>query len=105
MLAAFPAFVEMKTGEANTVVIQAIIATSGIGIALGSWLASRCSRNYIETGLIPLGALGIAAGLFVLPGLQSLPLMAVCFLLIGTMGGLFIVPLNAMIQYCARIGR
>ena len=101
MLAAFPAFVEMKTGETNTIVIQAIIATSGIGIALGSWLASRCSRNYIETGLMPLGALGIAVGLFVLPGLQSLPLMAVCLLLIGTMGGLFIVPLNAMMQYCA----
>ena len=101
MLAAFPAFAKAQTGETNTVVIQAIIAASGLGIALGSALASRASRNYIETGLIPLGALGVAVGLFLLPGLHSLPLMAACFLLIGVMGGLFIVPLNAMIQFYA----
>ncbi len=101
MLAAFPAFAKAQTGEVNTIVIQAIIAASGLGIALGSTIASRFSRNYIETGLIPLGAIGIALGLFVLPTLHSLALMALCFFVIGVMGGLFIVPLNAMIQYYA----
>ncbi len=101
MLAAFPAFAKAQTGETNTVIIQAIIAASGVGIALGAALAGRFSRNYIETGFIPLGAVGLALGLFVLPGLQSLVWMAVCFLVIGVMGGLFIVPLNAMVQYHA----
>ncbi|MEM7207832.1 MAG: MFS transporter [Pseudomonadota bacterium] len=104
MLAAFPAFAKAQTSETNTIIIQAIIAASGLGIAIGSGVASRVSRNYIETGLIPFGALGIAIGLFVLPGLESLSLMALCFFVIGLAGGLFIVPLNAMIQYHAEEG-
>ena len=101
MLAAFPAFAKAQTGEQNTLIIQMIIAASGIGIALGSALASRFSRNYIETGLIPCGAVGMAIGLFLLPTLHSLWAMAICFGLIGVMGGLFIVPLNAIVQYHA----
>ncbi|WP_187276493.1 MFS transporter [Parahaliea maris] len=102
MLAAFPAFAKEALGETNTVVIQGILACSGIGIALGSMLAGRASRNYIETGFIPVGALGIAIGLFVLPGLESAVTMGLTFLLVGVMGGLFIVPLNALIQFQAR---
>jgi acyl-[acyl-carrier-protein]-phospholipid O-acyltransferase/long-chain-fatty-acid--[acyl-carrier-protein] ligase len=102
MLAAFPAFAKETLGETNTVVIQGILACSGIGIALGSMLAGRASRNYIETGLIPVGALGIALGISLLGGLDSAFAMGVCFLAIGTMGGIFIVPLNALIQFHAR---
>ncbi len=107
LLAAFPAFAKAQTGEMNTIIIQAVLAASGIGIALGSILAARISRNYIETGLVPLGAAGIALGLFVLPELTSFPLMGLTFLWIGFMGGLFIVPLNALIQFHAgqTIGR
>lgn len=101
MLAAFPAFAKEQLGETNTVVIQAVIAASGLGIALGSSLASRFSRNYIETGLIPWGAAGIALGLSLLPGLDSALLMGLDFLFIGVMGGVFIVPLNALVQFYA----
>lgn len=102
LLSTFPAFAKEQTGEVNTIVIQAILGASGLGIALGSLIASRASRNYIETGLIPIGAAGIAIGLAILPNLESQLLMGLDFLLIGTMGGLFIVPLNAMIQFYAR---
>ncbi len=101
MLASFPAFAKEQMGETNTLVIQAIIAATGLGIALGSTFASRFSRNYIETGLIPLGAAGIGIGLWLLPSLESPLMMGLDFLFIGTMGGLFIVPLNAMIQFYA----
>ncbi len=101
MLAAFPDFAEAQTGEKNTIVIQSILAASGLGIALGSVIASRVSKNYIETSLIPIGAAGIALGLGVLPNLNSQLLMGLDFMFIGTMGGLFIVPLNAMIQFYA----
>lgn len=101
MLAAFPDFAETQTGETNTIIIQAIIAATGVGIALGSIIASRISKNYIETGLIPVGAAGIAIGLWCLPFMESKALMALDFLFIGTMGGMFIVPLNAMIQFYA----
>lgn len=102
MLAAFPAFAKAQTGETNTVAIQLVLAASGLGIAIGSMLASRLSKNYIETGVVPVGAAGIALGLAVLPGLNSTLLMGLDFLFIGIMGGLFIVPLNALIQFYAR---
>jgi len=101
MLASFPAFVKSQTGETNTIVIQAVLAASGLGIALGSIVAARFSRNYIETGLIPVGAAGVSVGLFLLPNLTGHTMMGLDFLFIGFMGGLFIVPLNALIQFHA----
>jgi len=82
-------------------VIQGIIACAGIGIALGSFLAGRASKNHIETGLIPIGAGGIALGLWLIPGLNSAAAHGLNYFFIGTMGGLFIVPLNSLIQFHA----
>lgn len=101
MLAAFPAFAKAKLGIDNTVLLQGILASSGIGIILGSVLAGRWSKNHIEAGLIPIGAAGIALGLLILPGLDSVVAQCLNFLFIGAMGGLFIVPLNALIQFHA----
>ncbi|MEO0444015.1 MAG: MFS transporter, partial [Pseudomonadota bacterium] len=102
MLAAFPAFAKFTLGETNTVIIQAILGASGLGIALGSAMAGRLSRNYIETGLIPVGAIGFALGLCLLPYLDSYWAMVANFLFIGFMGGFFIVPLNSLIQFYAK---
>ncbi len=101
MLAAFPAFLKDNLGVENTILVQGIIASSGLGIAFGSMYAGRFSRNYIETGLLPLGAAGIAIGLLMLPYVDSTLLAAILFFFIGIMGGIFIVPLNALIQYFA----
>jgi acyl-[acyl-carrier-protein]-phospholipid O-acyltransferase/long-chain-fatty-acid--[acyl-carrier-protein] ligase len=101
MLASFPAFLKDNLGVEDTVVVQGIIASSGLGIAFGSVYAGRYSRNYIETGLLPLGAAGIAVGLMMLPHVDSTLLAALLFFFIGIMGGIFIVPLNALIQYFA----
>lgn len=102
VLAAFPAFAKVTLGETNTVIIQGILACTGFGIIAGSLLAARVSRNHIETGLIPISALGITLALALLPNLDSRLAMAATFLVLGLMGGLFIVPLNAMIQFHAR---
>jgi acyl-[acyl-carrier-protein]-phospholipid O-acyltransferase/long-chain-fatty-acid--[acyl-carrier-protein] ligase len=102
MLAAFPAFAKDSLGELNTIVIQGILAATGVGIAIGSLIAGRCSKNYIETGIIPIGAIGLAIGLFILPQLDSALTLSLNFLWIGVMGGLFIIPLNALIQYHAK---
>jgi len=101
MLAVFPAFAEDVLGQNNTVVIHGLTACSGIGIVIGSLIAGRVSRNYIEIGLIPLGAIGVAGVLALFPGLQNAWTMAVSFIALGTLGGLFIVPLNALIQFHA----
>lgn len=102
MLAAFPAFYKETLADDNTILVQGILACTGIGIALGSMFSGKFSRNYIETGLLPIGAIGIALGLWLLPGLESGWAFALDFLLIGFSGGMFIVPLNALVQYNAR---
>jgi acyl-[acyl-carrier-protein]-phospholipid O-acyltransferase/long-chain-fatty-acid--[acyl-carrier-protein] ligase len=101
LLASFPAFAKETLGVLNTVVIQGTLAATGVGIAIGASLAARWSRHHIETGLIPVGAAGIGVGLLLLPHLTTTTGHAVNFLFIGTMGGLFIVPLNALIQFYA----
>ena len=101
VLAAFPAFAKTTLAQTNTVVIQGLLACSGIGIVIGALLAGRASKRHIETGLIPLGAAGIVICLFALPHLQSQTAFALAFVALGMLGGLFIVPLNALIQFHA----
>ena len=102
LLAAFPSFLKATTGELNTLKVQAVLACTGIGIAIGSMVAGKVSRNYIELGLLPVGALGILGGMAVLTFLNSLVAFGFCFLIIGISGGLFIVPLNALVQFNAK---
>lgn len=101
MLATFPAHAKETMGILNTVIIQGAMAWAGIGIIAGAMLASRLSGRHIEAGLIPVGMLGVALCLLLLPGLPSIGLQAVNFLLWGLFGGLLIVPLNALIQFHA----
>ena len=101
IVAAFPAHYKAMFNEDNAVVIQAILAVSGIGLALGSYLAGRASRLHIELGIVPLGALGICVSLFFLTLAQSGVVLALCSFVFGFSGGLLIVPLNATIQYFA----
>lgn len=101
MLAVFPSFAESTLGESNTFVIQGAMALAGVGIMVGSMLAGRLSRNHINTGLIPLGAIGVALGLFWLPQIPSLYWSAADFFLIGLSGALMTIPLNALIQFHA----
>lgn len=99
MLAVFPAYAELHLDQHNTFVIQGVMALSGIGIMIGSALAGRWSHNYINLGLIPLGAVGVAVGLALLPQLSDMRWQAGAFLLIGISGALTVIPLNAFIQF------
>lgn len=108
MLAVFPAYAKEHLDQNNTFIIQGAMALAGVGIMIGSVIAGRLSRHYINAGLIPLGACGVALGLLLLPQLNSIALCALAFLLIGTCGAMMIIPLNAMIQFNAeesRLGR
>ncbi len=102
MLAAFPAHAKIVLADSNALLIQGLLATTGIGIVLGSLLAGRLSKAHLELGWIPLSALGITLGLLLLPVLQNPWAIGLLFCFIGLCGGLFIVPLNALIQYTAQ---
>ena len=102
LLAAFPSHAKEHLGETSTIVVQGIMACAGFGIIIGSLIAGRASRRYIETGLIPMGALGIVFSLLFIPYLDTAWLLAGLFMMLGLFGGMFIVPLNALIQFNAR---
>lgn len=98
LLAAFPAFAKEFLGLENTAIVQGMLACAGIGIMAGSLLSGRFSRDHIETGIIPVGSIGITVCLFVLPQVYNPILQVLNLLLLGMFGGLFIIPLNALIQ-------
>jgi acyl-[acyl-carrier-protein]-phospholipid O-acyltransferase/long-chain-fatty-acid--[acyl-carrier-protein] ligase len=77
------------------------MAFAGIGIIIGAAIAGRIARDHVETGLIPFSALGIAATLFVLPAIGITWLHGANFFALGLLAGMFIVPLNALIQFNA----
>jgi len=99
VLAVFGEHLKSTLGITDTVVAQGLLALSGVGMVAGSMFAGRLSKNYIETGIIPLGALGVAFMLYTIPSLTALWSLGVALFLFGFSAGLFIVPLNAIIQF------
>jgi acyl-[acyl-carrier-protein]-phospholipid O-acyltransferase/long-chain-fatty-acid--[acyl-carrier-protein] ligase len=73
-----------------------------VGIGIGSLLAGTVSGSRIETGLVPLGALGMALGCggVALAG-GSFAATAAALAFLGLAGGFFVVPLNALVQHRA----
>jgi len=102
VLAVFGAYLKEAAGVTNTVIAQGLLAVGGAGIIIGSLGAGRVSKNFIETGLIPAGAAGMTVCLFLLPSLANPVTLGLLFFLYGIAGGMFIVPLNALIQFHAR---
>lgn len=87
----------MKVNPLENSVLQVALA---IGMAAGSLLAGKLSGDHVEYGLIPVGAFLMATMGFAL-GIEgvSRTLFTVCLSLLGIGGGLFIVPLAAVLQH------
>ncbi len=75
-------------------------AATAIGIGLGSFAAGYLSGGKIETGLIPLGSVGltVCAALLGRSHLSFAP-VALDLALLGFFGGFFIVPISALLQH------
>ncbi len=84
---------------ADEAVLARLLTVLSVGIALGSWLAGKLSGDTVELGLVPLGALGL--GVFSLDlafAAPSVNRVMVDLAFLGASGGLFIVPLTALLQ-------
>lgn len=101
LIAVYPTFAENFLAMSNVATIQLIMAAASVGVVLGSVLAAALSRAHIETGFIPVGAAGVALALALMTAAPSPYTQALLFLLLGTFGALFIVPLNALVQFNA----
>jgi acyl-[acyl-carrier-protein]-phospholipid O-acyltransferase/long-chain-fatty-acid--[acyl-carrier-protein] ligase len=76
-----------------------LLAALSLGIGIGSFVAGYASGGKIEHGMVLPGMFGIAAmaALLSAPG-RSFAAVAVLLALLGTAGGFFVVPVNALIQ-------
>ena len=115
-LAQFPAYAKTVLGGSEATV-SLLLATFTLGIGIGSLMCERLSGKMVEIGLVPLGSIGLTlfgldlawASSSVAPTGQALSFMALLatpgmwrILLdlagLGLFGGLFIVPLYALVQ-------
>jgi acyl-[acyl-carrier-protein]-phospholipid O-acyltransferase/long-chain-fatty-acid--[acyl-carrier-protein] ligase len=75
---------------------------SALGIGVGAIIAGRLSGRNIEIGVVPIGALGLTVCSLMLGNSHiSIPVVLGVVFLLGVSSGLYIVPLNAFIQYRA----
>jgi acyl-[acyl-carrier-protein]-phospholipid O-acyltransferase/long-chain-fatty-acid--[acyl-carrier-protein] ligase len=72
---------------------------AAVGIAAGSLAAGRLSGDKVELGLAPIGSIGMGVFAILLSRSgHSFALAAIHLTLVGFFGGLFAVPLNALLQ-------
>ncbi len=101
LLAIFGVHLEEVSHEHNTIIAQGIMAMAGVGIAIGALLTAKFSKDYIETGAIPIGILGVTLSILAIVKTSSLTLLGVEFLTFGLFGGFILVILNSLIQFRA----
>lgn len=114
-LTQFPNYTKTVLGGDNTVVTALLVAFS-VGVGIGSMLCERLSGDKVELGIVPIGSAGLT--IFGIGLYLSSPTMTASevvnltqFLatahgwwllidlsLIGVFGGIFIVPLYALLQ-------
>jgi acyl-[acyl-carrier-protein]-phospholipid O-acyltransferase/long-chain-fatty-acid--[acyl-carrier-protein] ligase len=77
-----------------------LVASLAVGIGVGSIAAGRLSGEKIEPGLVPLGGFGMTlAGFCLAFASHSLVFALIALIALGFTCGLFIVPLNAILQH------
>ncbi len=114
-LTQFPNFAKQTLGG-NTQVVTLLLTLFSMGVGLGSLLCEKLSDHKIELGIVPIGSIGMSLfGIdlyFAISQIHILDKMdAISFIsqsenwrmmfdiaMISTFGGIFIVPLQAVIQ-------
>ncbi|MEZ5671245.1 MAG: MFS transporter [Thiotrichaceae bacterium] len=119
-LSQMPAYAKYVLGG-NNEVVTLLLTMFSVGIGTGSVLCEKLSKGHIELGIVPIGALGITVfaidvyfasqplmqaqvpvgsqGLWQFLAMSGSGRALIDLILIGFFGGIYIVPLNAMIQH------
>jgi len=114
-LTQFPAFALSNLGG-NTQLVTLLLVVFSFGVGLGSILCERLSGHTIELGIIPIGSIGIsvfgidlyfaAQSLIVVDNMSAMDFVSYSenyrlladLLLLAVFSGIYVVPLNALIQ-------
>lgn len=117
-LTQFPNFTKVYLNGTESAV-SFLLALFSVGIAVGSMACNWLSNHRIEVGIVPIGALGITIFGFLMAtsiptdlprfhtfaefaGYEAFWSLFFYLLMIGVSGGLFIVPLYALMQHRAK---
>lgn len=98
VIAIFGAYAKNTLHILNTIYVQGSMALAGVGIIIGSVLATKYSKYYIKIGMVPFTGFGLSLMVLLIPFTTSFYEVVVLFLLFGIFAGMFIVPLNAYLQ-------
>ena len=99
ILAIFGEYAKSNIGISNTIIVQGLMALSVIGIIIGSILAAKFAKYYINVGISAISAIGITIVVILIPFSTSIIILILEFILFGFFSGLIIVPLNSQIQH------
>ena len=107
LVAVLPEHAETQFGVENPTIINAMLASSVIGIMIGAFISGWKSHNLIRTNNIYTGSIIITVCTILVPLISSLSfipnstaliLVTSVILLFGVGAGMMIVPLNALMQ-------
>ncbi len=102
LLASYGAYLKEFIPGSGELYANGTLAIGGIGIFFGALYAGRISRGFIETGIVPIAAMGLCIGLLLLAYVTNKITILLVFFGYGFFGGLLIVPLNSLIQFHAQ---
>ena len=107
LVAVIPAHAKVNFGVESPLVVNAMLASSVVGIMIGAFLSGRKSLNLIRINNIYTGSIMITVCAILVPVISSLSfipnstaliLVTSIILLFGVGAGMMIVPLNALMQ-------
>lgn len=115
-LTQFPNFARDYLGG-NTQIVTLLLTLFSLGVALGSLLCERLSGHKIELGIVPIGSIGMSVfgidlffacqQLSVSPNMSAMEFLSASdnwrlmfdIAMISAFGGIYVVPLQALIQH------
>lgn len=89
----------MQSLHLNAIEGGYLFLMTALGIGIGSYLAGKFSKHEVELGFAPLAAIGISIvmiGLYIFA--SYFYVIVVLMILLGILGGFYVVPLDAYIQ-------
>ena len=107
LVAVIPAHAKVNFGVESPLVVNAMLASSVIGIMIGAFISGRKSLNFIRVNNIYTGStmiticailVPIVSSLSFIPNSSALIIVTAVILLFGVGAGMMIVPLNALMQ-------
>jgi len=90
------------SGSSTVDMLQDYMSFAIIGLMVGTIVAAHFSKDFIESGFVPFGMIGVSVCMFLVPFMVNPVALVILYSMTGFFGGLILVPVNALLQYNTR---